>query len=132
MDVGGLEVHKRIARVRAVADVALLAVVDASEVRIRNVPQRACQVLFPVLNTVLVFVPGILTPCWVGFTRIQHAVEVGVFFAVIKGITVRVVVAWVAGLGRVAVGAVDFNAITDAIAVGVRGGRIGQQCQGLV
>ena len=102
------------------ADVPLLSVVDATEVRVGDVPEGARQILLPVLNTVLVLIPRIFTPSGVGFTGIQHAVEVGVLFSIVKGIAVGVVVSWVAGLGRVAVGAVDFHTVVDTVAVGVR------------
>ena len=102
------------------ADVPLLPVVDATEVRIGHVPQSARQVLFPVLNPILVLVSGILTASGVGFTGIQHAVEVGIFLTVVESVAVGVVVSWVAGLGGVAVSAVDFHTVVDTVAVGVR------------
>ena len=114
------------------ADVSLLPVVDATEVRIGHVPEGAGQVFFPVLNAVLVFVTGILTSSGIGFAGIQHAVEIGVFLAVVKGVAVGVVVSRVAGLSRIAVGAVDLNAVADAVAVGVGRGRVGQQRERLV
>ena len=127
LDKGGFEIHEGVAGVRAVADVALLSVVDAAEVRVGDVPEGAGQVLLPVLNAVLIFISRIFTPSGIGFTGIQHTVEVGVLLSVIKGIAVSVVVSWVAGLGWVAVSAVDFHTVVDAVAVGVRRRRIGEQ-----
>ena len=127
LNEGGFEIHEGVAGVGAVADVPLLSVVDAAKVRVGDVPEGTGQVFLPVLDTILVLVPRIFTPSRVRFTGIQHAVEVGVLLSVVKGIAVGVVVSWVAGLGRVAVGAVDFHAVVDAVAVGVRRRRIGEQ-----
>ena len=114
------------------AYVSFLAVADATEVGISNVPKRAGQVLFPVLNAVLILVSRVFSTGWVGFSSIQHAVEIGVLFTVIERIAVGVVVARIAGLGRVAVGAVDFDTVADAVLVGVGRGRVGEQGQGFV
>ena len=132
MNEGGFKIHQGITGIGSVADVPLLPVVDATEVRIGHVPQSARQVLFPVLNPILVLVSGILTASGVGFTGIQHAVEVGIFLTVVESVAVGVVVSWVAGLSRVAVSTVNFHTVADAVAVGVRRGRVGQQCQGFV
>ena len=68
----------------------------------------------------------------VGFTRVKHAVEIRVFFPVIKSIAVGVVVPRVAGLSRVAVGTVDFDTVTDAVVVGIGGCRVGKQGEGFI
>ena len=80
----------------------------------------------------MIFVTGIFSSRWIRFTSVENAVEVGVFISIVKRITIGVVVAWVTGLGRVAVSTVDLNAVTDAIAIGIRRGRVGQQREGLV
>ena len=114
------------------ADVSFISVVDASKVRVRHVPEGASEVLFPILQAVVVSITGIFPAGWVGFSLVQNAVEIRVLFPVIKRITVGVVVAWVAGLGWVAVSTVDFNTIGDAITVGVRSGGVGEECQSFV
>ena len=114
------------------ADVSFIPVVDASKVRVRHVPEGASEVLFPILQAVVVSITGIFPAGWVGFSLVQNAVEIRVLFPVIKRITVGVVVAWVAGLGWVAVSTVDFNTIGDAITVGVRSGGVGEECQSFV
>ena len=125
LDEGCFKIHQGITGVCSVTDVALLPVGDSTEIGVRHVPQGAGQVLFPILNPVLIFVSGILTARRVCFPCIKDTVEVRVFLAVIKRITVRVVVPWVAGLSRIPVGAVDLDAVADAVAVGIRRGRIG-------
>ena len=114
------------------ADVSFISVVDASKVRVRHVPEGASEVLFPILQAVVVSITGIFPAGWVGFSLVQNAVEIRVLFPVIKRITVGVVVAWVTGLGWVAVSAVDFNAIRDAITVGVGSGGVGEERQSFV
>ena len=108
-------------------DVPLLSVADASEVGVCHVPERARKVLLPVLNAITVFVTRIFSSGWVGLTGVKHSVEVGVFFTVIKRIAIGVVVAWVAGLSRVSVGAVNLNTVADTVVVRIGGRWVGQQ-----
>ena len=61
MDVWCFKIHERVARVRAVADVSLLTVVDATKVGVRDVPERAREVFFPVLDAVVVLVAGVFS-----------------------------------------------------------------------
>ena len=113
-------------------DVALVTVVDAAGVSVCDVPRGAREVLFPVLDAVVVLVTGVLTARRVGLTGIDDAVAVRVLFTVVEGVIVGVVVARVARLRGLAVGTVDLNAVAQAVAVGVEGGRVGQEGQGFV
>ena len=114
------------------ADVSLLTVVDATKVGVRDVPERAREVFFPVLDAVVVLVAGVFSAGRVGFALVENAVEGGVFLAVVKGVAVGVVVPRVAGLGGVAVSAVHFNTVADAVVVRVRRGGVGQEGQRFV
>ena len=114
------------------ADVPLLTVANASKVGVRYVPQRTGQVFFPILNAVAVFVSGVFSPSRVGLPGVEYTVEVGVLIAVIEGVAVGVVVSWVACLSRIAVGAVDFDPVADAVVVRVRGCRVGEQGEGFI
>ena len=113
-------------------DVALVTVVDAAVVGVCDVPRGAGEVLFPVLDAVVVLVTGVLTARRVGLTGIDDAVAVRVLFTVVKGVVVGVVVAWVARLCGLTVGAVDLNAVAQAVTVGIEGGRVGQEGQRFV
>ena len=113
-------------------DVALVTVVDAARIGVCDVPRGAGEVLFPILDAVVVLVTGVLTARRVGLTGIDDAVAVRVFFTVVEGVAVGVVVARVARLRGLAVGGVDLNAVAQAVAVGVEGGRVGQEGQGFV
>ena len=86
MDVRCFKIHERVARVRAVADVSLLTVVDATKVGVRDVPERTGEVFFPVLDAVFVLVTGFFSAGRVGFALDENTVEFGVFLAVVKGI----------------------------------------------
>ena len=129
---GGLEIHQRVARVGAVADVPLVSVVHATEIRVGHVPQRASEVFLPILNAVVVSVARIFSPGWVRFTVVKQAVAVDVLFPVIKRVAVGVVVAGVACLSRIAVRTVDLDAIGHAVSVRVGRGGVGQEGEGFV
>ena len=101
------------------ADVSLLTVVDSTKVGVRNVPQGAGEVFFPVLDAVLVLIARVFPPGRVGFARIEDTVEIGVLFTVVESVAVRVVVSRVAGLWRVAVSAVHLDTVADAVVVRV-------------
>ena len=112
--------------------VALVAVVDATKVGVGDVPLGAGEVLFPVLNAVVVRVTGILTPCRVSFAGIHQPVAVDVLITVVERVAVGVVVPGIAGLRRVAVGSADLNAVAQAVAVRVGGRGVRQEGEGLV
>ncbi len=121
------EVHERIAWIRAVRDVALITVVDTTGVGVCDVPGGAGEVLFPVLDAVVVCIASVFTARRVGLTGIDETVAVGVLIAVVKGVAVGVVVARVAGLCGLTVRGVDLNAIAQPVAIGVESGRVGQE-----
>ena len=113
-------------------DVPFVPIIDATEISIGDVPFCASKIFFPVLDSIVVLVTRIFPPRWVGFTCINNAVSVGILFAIVKCVIIGVVVPWVRGLCRVTVSPVDFNTIRNAIAVGIRACRVGEQCQCLI
>ena len=108
-------------------NVALVTVVDTTRVGVCDVPRGAGEVLFPVLDAVVVRIASVFAARRVGFTGIDETVAVGVLIAVVKGVAVGVVVARVAGLCGLTVRGVDLNAIAQAVTIGVEGGRVGQE-----
>ena len=115
-DDGGAEVHEGHAWVGAVRQIALVAVTDAAEVGVVDVPQSAGEVLHPILKSIIVEIACILSAGRVGLAWIDLPVAVEVLVAIIEPVTVGVVVARVAVQRRVSVAAeVRLDAIRDAI-----------------
>ena len=74
------------------ANVAFITVIDASKVSICNIPFSATEVLFPVLDTVIVFVTRIFSSSRIGFTCVYNSVTIRIFFTIIKCIVIGIVV----------------------------------------
>ena len=104
--------------------VLLITIVNAAKVSVCDVPKCAREVFFPVLDTIVVFIARIFPASRICFTSVDHPVPVHVFFSVIKGVTIGVVVSRVTGLSRAAVLATHFDTIGNSVPICVRRGRI--------
>ena len=104
-DDRGAVVHEGHAGVGAVRQIALVSVANAAEVGVVDVPQRAAEVLQPVVDAVVVVVARILSAGRIGLAWIDLPVAVDVLVAIIELVTVGVVVARVAVQRRVSVAA---------------------------
>ncbi len=110
----------------------LVAITDSSSIGVGDIPQCAGHILLPVVYSVVVYVAGVLDSCRIGLSGVNHSIAVDVLLAVVELVAICVVISWIGGLGRVTVRAVDLDAVRDAVAVGVDGGRVSQQYEGLV
>ena len=101
------------------------SILHATTVGIGVIPLRACHVLLPVLYAVPIDVSSIFNSGRICFSRIDDAVSIRVLLTIVELIAIRVVVARIRRLRRIAISAVDFDSILDTVAIGVDVGWIG-------
>ena len=80
-----------------------VAVVHATSICVRNIPECTGHVLLPIVNTIVIYVSGILYPSRVGLSWVDYSIPVEVLFTVIELVAVGVVVPGVGCLRGVTV-----------------------------